>query len=433
MPRIFICYRRNDTALDADKLYNSLTARFGNGNTYMDVYSNPYGEYFKEIIVKKITRSNVMLVIIGKNWLAEFATHQNDDNVLFEIQLGLASELLVIPVLIDTDMPSIRNLPEGIVDLKSLHALKLRSANLNEDIEQLIRRIEEASATEPTQADSPPLLPDDEHPTKPNQLSSIHDSRPDQQSAVAAILVGLVLIALVVLIAMMILSQSSEFRIPQQSTDTAGTAVKGIGSGEFTSTPSATASSTATYTNTATFTVSPTPTLTPTSTATLTPTATNTTAPCLVSTTANADVKVHVGAASGRSVVRGLAINQSYPVIGYHRNETGEIWYLIVYLTLSTQEPNRQWINSANAGLILAGDCQLDQHILMRPNSPIIPLPTSTSTPQPVPTATQAYQPPPPDKDSPPPVPTSRPAPSPTPTTCWILIFPDWDCDGTPY
>jgi hypothetical protein len=455
MPRIFICYRRNDTAQAADKLYHLLSDRFGNDNIYMDKYSNSIGDDYEVDLLDALTQSAVMLVIIGPTWKDKFATHQTNDEVIFEIQHGLRrkSPYLVIPVLIDTAMPNQRDLPEAISKITTrsaldLHTIKVdrevadRTATIDPDftfkeleLDRLIQRIEKISPPPPPE----PLPPDDERPTEPNQPDLIPPPKRVQRNVVAAFLTGAVLIAVVVVVLVLLSSQTNERRILQTPNNTVGTVVMGIGPVEFTPTPSpsATASPTATYTNTPTptytFTASPTATLTPTrtqiptSTPSLTPTSTRTFVPCTVSVYRNRQVTVHIGPDQSRRALDFLRTGRQYPVTGYALDDNQTVvWFEIDFGSLTAAEPGRQWVNSGSHTMSQQGDCQ-PYHLVQKPTPGYINEPTRTPTS--IPTATSAYQPPQPQgngggNDSGP-IPVA-PTSTPWPTGC----FWNNDCEG---
>jgi TIR domain-containing protein len=70
MPRIFISYRRDDTEEVAGRLYDALKARFGRSNVFRDVYALRPGEEFAKAIDQVIADADVVLVLIGRHWLA---------------------------------------------------------------------------------------------------------------------------------------------------------------------------------------------------------------------------------------------------------------------------------------------------------------------------------------------------------------------------
>ena len=70
MSGIFINYLRDDSAAWAGRLYDHLTAVFGSDQVFMDIDSISPGQDFSTIIERTLEISNVMLALIGKDWLS---------------------------------------------------------------------------------------------------------------------------------------------------------------------------------------------------------------------------------------------------------------------------------------------------------------------------------------------------------------------------
>jgi hypothetical protein len=66
MPRIFISYRRTDSAPHARRIYEWLSAHPNVSNVFMDLSGIEPGENFHAAISREIDSAEVMLVIIGK-------------------------------------------------------------------------------------------------------------------------------------------------------------------------------------------------------------------------------------------------------------------------------------------------------------------------------------------------------------------------------
>ena len=65
MPRVFISYRRADTALLADLLAERLGERF---QVFVDVEAIDLGDSFMARIQRAISSADVVLVLVGANW-----------------------------------------------------------------------------------------------------------------------------------------------------------------------------------------------------------------------------------------------------------------------------------------------------------------------------------------------------------------------------
>ena len=67
--KVFISYRRDDTAGHAGRLHDSLQSRFGADNVFMDLSDIDFGQNFVDVIDTAVRSSDVLLAIIGKQWL----------------------------------------------------------------------------------------------------------------------------------------------------------------------------------------------------------------------------------------------------------------------------------------------------------------------------------------------------------------------------
>jgi hypothetical protein len=65
---IAISYRRADSAAVAGRIYDHLVAHYGAPRVYMDVTNIPAGVDFRKHIGSSLSKSKVLLVIIGPNW-----------------------------------------------------------------------------------------------------------------------------------------------------------------------------------------------------------------------------------------------------------------------------------------------------------------------------------------------------------------------------
>lgn len=69
MSKLFISYRREDAAGYAISLHDRLADRFGADQLFMDIDSIEPGEDFVEVINAKVSACEVLLVLIGRDWL----------------------------------------------------------------------------------------------------------------------------------------------------------------------------------------------------------------------------------------------------------------------------------------------------------------------------------------------------------------------------
>jgi hypothetical protein len=148
MSKIFVSYRRQDTAGITGRIYDRLKTHFGASVVFMDLANIPFGLDFREHIRQTIDKCGVMLAVIGRNWAGRSGkTRRIDDPrdfVRIEVELALQQNLPVIPVLIGrTPMPSEAELPKSLSPLAYLTALDIdQGRDFDHHVDRLIRGIE---------------------------------------------------------------------------------------------------------------------------------------------------------------------------------------------------------------------------------------------------------------------------------------------------
>jgi hypothetical protein len=169
--RIFISYRRQDTRHIAGRIYDSLAAHFGEDDIFMDVDAIEPGVDFASEIRKAVAACDILLAVIGPNWLktTDSAGRRRldnpDDFVRLEIETALQRDIRVIPVLIDdAALPLEDELPGSLAGLVRRQAVRIRFDRYRDDVQQLMSAIgrvlggqapkksARASETEPEQA-----------------------------------------------------------------------------------------------------------------------------------------------------------------------------------------------------------------------------------------------------------------------------------------
>jgi hypothetical protein len=150
MAKICISYRRSDSSAIAGRIYDRLVDRYGAESVFMDVDNVPLGVDFREHIRSTLKATNVLVALIGHEWLgAKENGHRriNDetDPVRMELQTALQEQILVIPVLLDgTRMPNDSDLPENIRDLAFRNAIHVDSGvDFTVQLERLMRNIDQ--------------------------------------------------------------------------------------------------------------------------------------------------------------------------------------------------------------------------------------------------------------------------------------------------
>jgi hypothetical protein len=153
--KIFISYRRDDSAGYSGRLFDHLAAHFGGRNVFMDIDTIEPGQDFRKVVHDAVGTCDVVLVIIGKHWLNvtdDQGRRRLDDPrdwVRVEIATALADQRVrVIPVLVrDAHMPNPEELPEDLRELAWRNAIQLSDHRFQFDANQLIKVIERAGAS----------------------------------------------------------------------------------------------------------------------------------------------------------------------------------------------------------------------------------------------------------------------------------------------
>ena len=71
MAKIFLSYRRQDSASEAGRIYDRLRAHFGPDSVFIDVDSVPLGVDFQEHIESVLSDCDVFLAVIGPDWAGQ--------------------------------------------------------------------------------------------------------------------------------------------------------------------------------------------------------------------------------------------------------------------------------------------------------------------------------------------------------------------------
>lgn len=129
---IFISYRREDSRAITGRIYDRLSAHFGEPAVFRDVDSIPVGMDFRSQIAETIDRADLLIAIIGPRWLdvrngqGERRLDLVDDYVRIEIETAMAKDVPIIPLLVDNaQMPRADELPDSLAQLVFRNALPI--------------------------------------------------------------------------------------------------------------------------------------------------------------------------------------------------------------------------------------------------------------------------------------------------------------------
>ncbi|HEX6799284.1 MAG TPA: toll/interleukin-1 receptor domain-containing protein [Ktedonobacterales bacterium] len=158
MAKIFISYRREDTAEICGRIFDRLETHYGDHSVLKDVDSIPAGADFRAYLAHMVTQCDVMMVVIGPRWFGLDPYHPRiqdpNDFVRSEVELALRRGIPIIPVLVyGVDMPAATALPPSLAPLSFRHALWVRGdPDFRRDLDRVISGIDgmvaaKASAT----------------------------------------------------------------------------------------------------------------------------------------------------------------------------------------------------------------------------------------------------------------------------------------------
>lgn len=143
--RVFISYRRQDTAWPARQLYDVLVAELGADRVFKDVDDIEPGDDFVERIQSAVGSCEVLLALIGPQWLtvtdASGARRIDDpeDFVRLEVETALTrDDVRVIPILVDNaKMPTPQQLPKELAALTRRQGVEINPVSF--DTRRLVR------------------------------------------------------------------------------------------------------------------------------------------------------------------------------------------------------------------------------------------------------------------------------------------------------
>ena len=163
--RIFMNYRREETAYPAGWLFDRLASHFGKDQVFKDIDSIEPGDDFIEVITTAVGSCDVLLAVIGGRWLTitgpDGRRRLDDpgDFVRLEIEAALARDVRVIPILVDeAQMPRADELPASLAKLARRQALELSPARFDFDTSRLLKVLDRTLAeVRATQQDAAPM------------------------------------------------------------------------------------------------------------------------------------------------------------------------------------------------------------------------------------------------------------------------------------
>jgi tetratricopeptide (TPR) repeat protein len=149
--RIFISYRRQETAWPARQLYDVLVEHFPAEQVFKDIDNIDPGDEFVERITAAVESCDVLLALIGPQWLAitnkkgQRRLDDPEDYVRLEIETALTRKIRVIPILVDeAQMPGADELPATLAPLVRRNAVEINPVTF--DTKRLISTVHKTLA-----------------------------------------------------------------------------------------------------------------------------------------------------------------------------------------------------------------------------------------------------------------------------------------------
>jgi hypothetical protein len=179
---LFISYRRADTHVWGRLIMEYLTKAIPGVEVLLDVVSSVPGDVFPEAIERNVRRADLVLALIGKEWLREVQDRDalsRNDYMRAELRFAIDSKVRIIPLLVDgAFMPQDSELPEDIRPVARLHAVNMSNETLDRDAPYLvetIRKMLEMKKKAKAVKALPPVVPQSQITPPSNPAANIKD------------------------------------------------------------------------------------------------------------------------------------------------------------------------------------------------------------------------------------------------------------------
>lgn len=150
--KIFISYRRTDTADFTVALYNELCKHFPEDCLFKDVNNIPPGLEFSEVLNKALDQSAVVLAIIGPEYISGAGSRlfETNDWVRQELAFSLQRGLRVVPVLANgAPLPTEAELPPELHPLRKRQVARIDNQSFQYDVATLANAIRDLIPVRP--------------------------------------------------------------------------------------------------------------------------------------------------------------------------------------------------------------------------------------------------------------------------------------------
>jgi formylglycine-generating enzyme required for sulfatase activity len=145
--RIFICYRREDSAAVAGRLYDRLKTDFDDG-VFMDIDNIPMGADFRQHIEEQLRACDYLLALIGPRWIGILHERADDQRDLLRVELETAASLKIriAPILLEgarppqaTELPATFSLRKTLARLQSVPVRQ--GLDFDTDYQRIVKEI----------------------------------------------------------------------------------------------------------------------------------------------------------------------------------------------------------------------------------------------------------------------------------------------------
>jgi hypothetical protein len=151
MPSIFLSYRKVDSRFLRERVYGALVDRFGADAIFRAGPSIPPGADFAALLRKQATECQLMLVLIGPDWLGAPGPDglrpidRPEDWVRVEIATALKAGNRVVPVLLGDAalLPAASTLPNEIAIVPQLQFRRVQETHLDASLERFCAKVAE--------------------------------------------------------------------------------------------------------------------------------------------------------------------------------------------------------------------------------------------------------------------------------------------------
>jgi hypothetical protein len=144
-PRIFLSYRRRDTAGETGRLYDQLVARRPYWETFLDVdFIRPGRDFLREID-RFLSSCQLVVAAVGERWLTADGPDKARridnpaDVVRLELERAHALHVPILPVVMSgAVMPKTTDLPAELSWFSRINAQRLRHESFENDLTELL-------------------------------------------------------------------------------------------------------------------------------------------------------------------------------------------------------------------------------------------------------------------------------------------------------